>query len=352
MYVNATRNFGILAACWALSSCAPEQNVQLQNNLPQQSNRTSLSTSSVSSSQRSRSLRTNGTVQALESYSVRVPQISGQSSRVTLTTLIPNGSRVSAGQVVAEFDRTSILDEVLATEAKLAETAHQLSEKQAQIRSDRAKREATIAEATAELKKAQLQLRKGPILSEIDRLKNEAKARSATDKLTSLEKSGSFRAQAEQAALRGLELKRQRQQVTLERLKSNLERLVIRSPHAGMVALENVWRSGSMGPPQEGDQMWPGQPVMRLFNPEKMVVDASINESDFASVNQPGVRAKLYLDAYPGAEFEAEMQSASPIAVAGLDSPVRSFAARFRVLSQDPRLLPDLSAALEIPRLR
>lgn len=271
---------------------------------------------------------------------------------MTLTTLIPNGSRVSAGQVVAEFDRTSILDEVLATEAKLAETAHQLSEKQAQIRSDRAKREATIAEATAELKKAQLQLRKGPILSEIDRLKNEAKARSATDKLTSLEKSGSFRAQAEQAALRGLELKRQRQQVTLERLKSNLERLVIRSPHAGMVALENVWRSGSMGPPQEGDQMWPGQPVMRLFNPEKMVVDASINESDFASVNQPGVRAKLYLDAYPGAEFEAEMQSASPIAVAGLDSPVRSFAARFRVLSQDPRLLPDLSAALEIPRLR
>lgn len=352
MYVNATKNFGILAACWALSSCAPEQSVSLQNNFSASSNRTSPSPPPGSSPQRSRSLRTNGTVQALESYSVRVPQISGQSSRVTLTTLIPNGSRVAAGQVVAEFDRTSILDEVLATEAKLAETAHQLSEKQAQIRSDRAKREATIAEATAELKKAQLQLRKGPILSEIDRLKNEAKARSATDKLASLEKSGSFRAQAEQAALRGLELKRQRQQVTLERLKSNLERLVIRSPHAGMVALENVWRSGSMGPPQEGDQMWPGQPVMRLFNPEKMVVDASINESDFASVNQPGVRAKLYLDAYPGAEFEAEMQSASPIAVAGLDSPVRSFAARFRVLSQDPRLLPDLSAALEIPRLR
>lgn len=221
MYVNATKNFGILAACWALSSCAPEQSVSLQNNFSASSNRTSPSPPPGSSPQRSRSLRTNGTVQALESYSVRVPQISGQSSRVTLTTLIPNGSRVAAGQVVAEFDRTSILDEVLATEAKLAETAHQLSEKQAQIRSDRAKREATIAEATAELKKAQLQLRKGPILSEIDRLKNEAKARSATDKLASLEKSGSFRAQAEQAALRGLELKRQRQQVTLERLKSN-----------------------------------------------------------------------------------------------------------------------------------
>ncbi len=290
-------------------------------------------------------------MQALESYSVRVPQITGQSSRVTLTRLIPNGSKVGVGEVLAEFDRTAILDEVLATEAKLAETGHQVTEKKAQIRSDRAKREATMAEARAELQKAQLQLRKGPILSEIDRLKNEAKAKTATERLASLEKSGGFRAQAEEAALHGLELKRERQQVTLERLKSNLERLVIRSPHAGMVALESVWRSGSMGPPQEGDQMWPGQPVLRLFNPEKMVVDASVNESDFAAV-RPGVKAKLYLDAYPGAEFVAELVTASPIAVAGLDSPVRAFSARFRVTSEDRRLLPDLSAALEIPRIK
>ena len=92
-----------------------------------------------------------------------------------------------------------------------------------------------------------------------------------------------------------------------------------------------------------------GQPVLRLFNPDHMIVDASVNESDVA-VLRPGVTAKLYLDAYPGAEFNAEMLTASPIAVAGLDSPVRSFSARFRVLTDDPRLLPDLSAALEIER--
>jgi HlyD family secretion protein len=346
VHVRGNWRLGLIAACAALISCGPTP--------PNLTSRVEANSSAPPKSppSRSKTLRTNGTVQALESYSVRVPQITGQSSRVTLTGLIPNGSKVNAGDVVAEFDRTTILDEVLATEAKLAETAHQVSEKQAQIRSDRAKRESAIAEATAELKKAQLQLRKGPILSEIDRLKNDAKAKSATERLASLEKSGAFRAQGEEAALKGLELKRQRQQVTLERLKSNLERLIIKAPHRGMVALENVWKSGSMGPPQEGDQMWPGQPVLRLFNPEKMIVDASINESDFASVNQPGIRAKLYLDAYPGAEFEAEMVTASPIAVAGLDSPVRSFAARFRVMSEDPRLLPDLSAALEIPRLK
>lgn len=303
-------------------------------------------TSSVSTTN---TLRATGTVQALQSFSIRVPQISGLTSRVTLTFLIPNGSKVTKDQVLAEFDRTAILDEARETEAKLAETGHQLEEKQAQFHSDRAKRDLLISEARAELQKAQLQLRKGPILSEIERLKNEAKAKSSTARVASLEKSSAFRAKAEAAALKGLELKRERQKVALERLRSNLERLVIHSPQDGMVALENVFRSGSMGPAQEGDQMNQGQPVLRLFNPDHMIVDASVNESDVA-VLRPGVTAKLYLDAYPGAEFNAEMLTASPIAVAGLDSPVRSFSARFRVLTDDPRLLPDLSAALEIER--
>lgn len=340
MHVRRVWQIGLLAAMAGLLSCGPTtpDRVQAQVAQPTPASKTA-------------TIRTTGTIQALESYSVRVPQISGQSSRVTLTGLIPNGTKVGPNEIIAEFDRTAIQDEVIATEAKLAETAQQVSEKQAQIRSDRAKRESAMAEARAELQKAQLQLRKGPILSEIDRLKNEAKAKTAMERLASLEKSGQFRSQAEEASLKGLQLKRERQQVTLERLKSNLEKLVIRSPHAGMVALENVWKSGSMGPPQEGDQLWPGQPVLRLFNPEKMVVDASVNESDSAGM-KPGVKAKLYLDAYPGAEFQAELVTASPIAVAGLDSPVRSFSARFKVLSEDRRLLPDLSAAIEILRAR
>ncbi len=297
----------------------------------------------------SATLRTTGTVQALKSSSIRVPQISGLSSRVTLAYLIPNGKRVAQDEILAEFDRTAILDEVRETEAKIAESGHQIEEKQAQIRSDRAKRESTAQEAKAELQKAQLQLRKGPILSELDRLKNEAKAKTAIARVASLEKSHSFRIQAEAATLKGQELKLERLKLTLERLRRNLDRLVIRSPHDGMVALENVFRSGSMGPAQEGDQMNSGQPVLRLFSPDRMVVDALVNESDIA-VLQPGVRAKLFLDAYPGAEFVAELSNSSPIATAGMDSPVRTFSARFKVLTDDPRLLPDLSAALEIVR--
>ncbi|MCE5310736.1 MAG: efflux RND transporter periplasmic adaptor subunit [Acidobacteriales bacterium] len=294
-----------------------------------------------------KTVRTTGLIQALESQSIRVPQISGTGNRMTLTRLIPNGSKVSKGEMLAEFDRTTILDEERDTKAKVDDLSHQWEEKKAQVNSDAAKRVAQLREAEADLEKAQLQLRKGPVLSEIDRLKNEAKAENARVRLASLRKSDECRRRAEEAAVKILELKRQRQQVSLERIQSNLERLQVRAPLDGMIVLENTWRSGSMGPAQVGDQMWPGMPLVRIFNPARMIVVASVNEPDIASLwKSPS--ARLYLDAYPGAVFEAILDSANPVATAGMDSQVRTFNASFRIVQQSPLLLPDLSAALEI----
>jgi len=301
----------------------------------------------IPSSPEHRIIRSTGLIEALEWQSIRVPQLAGTSGKITLTRLIPNGKKVSKNELLVEFDRTSLLDEERDAKALLNDLSHQLEEKRAQVKSDAAKRVSLLREAEADLEKAQLQLRKGPVLSEIDRLKNEAKADFSKQRVDSLIKSDEQRHRSEAAAVRVLELKRDRQQVTLERIQSNLDRLVIKAPQDGMVALENTWRQGSMGPPQEGDQVWPGMPVLRIFNPSTMVVNTTIDEPDFASVSK-ATRAHVYLDAYPGVVFDAVLQSASPVATAGIDSPVRNFTAVYRVEQQSPQLLPDLSAALEI----
>lgn len=82
-------------------------------------------------------LRVTGVVQALNAKSIRVPQISAQSSRVTLVRLIPNGRRVEQDDVLVEFDRTSLLDEAVEVEARIQDLGHQIEEKQAQIRNMR-----------------------------------------------------------------------------------------------------------------------------------------------------------------------------------------------------------------------
>lgn len=297
--------------------------------------------------QNRRIIRATGLVQALEWQSIRVPQLSGAGGRVTLTRLIPNGAKVSKGDVLAEFDRTSLLDEEREAKAKLDDLSHQLEEKKAQVNSDAAKRIAQMREAEADRDKAELQLRKGPVLSEIDLLKSQARAENAKARVASLEKSHALRRRAEEAAVRILELKGNRQQVALERIQSNLERLLIRAPHDGMVALENTWRSGTMGPAQEGDQVWAGTPIVRIFNPSSMVVLATIDEPDIASFSK-ATRARLYLDAYPAAVFDATLESASPVATSGMSSQVRTFSAVFRIEQRSSQLLPDLSAALEV----
>jgi len=304
-------------------------------------------TSYVSPVNGHRIVRVTGLVRALEWQMIRVPQISGSGVRFTLTRVIPNGAKVSKGDILIEFDRVSLLDDERDAKAKLGDISHQLDQQKAQVRSDDAKRQSQIKEAEADLSKAQLELKKGPVLSEIDRLKNESRADNARLRVASLKKSDQFRKAAGKASVRVLELKLQRQRVVLERTESNLDKMQIKAPQDGMVSLENTWHSGSMGPSREGDQVWPGMPLVRIFNPTHMVVEATINESD-ASWLGKDVKAKLYLDAYPGVTFDATLENASPVATGGIDSPVRSFNAVFRIEQEDQRLLPDLSAALEI----
>jgi HlyD family secretion protein len=297
-----------------------------------------------------RIIRSTGLIQAVRSYTVRVPQLSqvtGGNPRLTLTTLVPNGTAVKKGDILVEFDPTAQLDEAREAKAKLADLQHQLEEKRAQVNSDSSKRMALIREAETELGKAELQLRRGPVLAEIERKKAEIKAAAARERVASMNKSHAFRLEAETASVKVLELKNERQKLVVERLQTNIDKLTIVAPHDGMTALESVWRSGSMGPSQVGDQVWPNQPIVRIFDPTEMVVDAQINEPDMV-VLATKATAKVFIDAYPNVAFDAQLESASPVATAGLESPVKSFTARFRIAQRDGRILPDLSSSLEI----
>jgi multidrug efflux pump subunit AcrA (membrane-fusion protein) len=295
-------------------------------------------------------VRATGLVQALEWQSVRAPQLTGVTGGdMILVGLIPNGSKVSKGDVIIEFDRVNLLDQERDAVATLENLQHQLEERKAQVASLQATRGSQVREAQADLARAQLQLRKGPVLSDIDRKKNEARAEDAQARVESLGKSDALRAKAEEASIKILELKVDRQRVTLERYRMNLDRLLIRAPQNGMVAYETTWRQGSMGPPQVGDRMWPGMPIVRIFNPARMIVQATVDEPDFVSVSKAS-RARVFLDAYPNESFEATLQSASPVATAGIDTPVRNFTVVFRIEDQSPKILPDLSAALEIEK--
>ncbi len=259
----------------------------------------------------SATVRVSGTVEAARSVTVQVPSIAGQGGNVTLAKLVANGTMVHPGDLLAEFDRTDQLKLAREAQAKFDDLSHQVEQKIAEQKSNAEKRASDLGQAQADLGKAQIEIRKGPVLSDIDQQKNAVKLEDARQHVASLERSNHFHDLAEAAELRIVELQRDRQKFVVQRQEKNADKLALRAPIAGMVALQNVYRNNSMGHAQEGDQLWPGSPLLRLFDPSAMQLQVSVDEPDGA-VLVPGAKAVVHLDAYPNLKFTAQFRVCEP----------------------------------------
>jgi HlyD family secretion protein len=103
-----------------------------------------------------------------------------------------------------------------------------------------------------------------------------------------------------------------------------------------------------MGDPQEGDEVWPGLPFMQVVDPSAMQVTASVNQVDFPYL-RTGQRVEVRLDAYPDLVLGGSIEHLAAIANTSLLSQVvHNFNATFAIQGTDPRLLPDLSAAVDV----
>jgi len=294
-----------------------------------------------------RELRLTGVVEAIHSSKITVPQIIGQGGRLTLTQLISNGSRVKKGDVIAQFDQAQQLEAAFTAAGKFEDLGHQVEQKITQNRADAEKRRADLTQAQADLRKAQLEVEKGPVLSDIDRLKNEVRAELARQHVESLQVSQALHERSDAAALRILELQRDRQKVALSRAQTNRDRLTLRAPLPGLIAHQTVYRGNTEGHAQVGDQLWYGYALVNIFDPSEMQVRCMVAETDRTALTG-ATRVTVRVDAYPDLALTGHFVSASPMAASALGSPIKTFTALFRLDQTDPRLMPDLSAAVVI----
>jgi len=297
---------------------------------------------------RPRTVRLSGTLEAVRSTRVSVPQVIGPASRMTLTRLVPNGARVGKGDVVAQFDPIEQLDQARESAARYEDLDFQVRQRQADNAANVERRRSEREQAEAELAKARLDVSKAPVLSETDAAQNTIRAATSETRLESLRRTHPHEERADQAALRILELQRDRQRAAYDRAQANLEKLRVRAPLGGMVAHATFYNNGSMVRPQEGDQMYRNNTLMSIFDPGEMLVRVSVAEPDGALLH-PGLEATAFVDAYPDMALPARFVTASPVAAAaGLGRGIKTFMAVFRLERADPRLMPDLSAAVVI----
>jgi multidrug resistance efflux pump len=295
------------------------------------------------------SLRLKGTTEAIQSRGILAPALSGeQAGSLTITKLIAAGSHVKRGDVLVEFDRQTQMKDFLDKQAEYNKIVEQVREEQAKENAARAKDETELHQAESDLKKAELEMQKIEIASRIDAEKDQQKLEETKATLQQLRETFDLKRRAAQASIRILEIQRDRTRQTMLHAQENAALMQMHAPIAGVVVLNTIWKEGKMGEVQEGDQVRAGVPFMQVVNPSNMQVRALVNQEDLPPL-QVGLRATVRLDAYPEMVFTSELEQIAPIGRSGDFSPkVRTFAVVFSIQGNDPRLMPDLSAAVDV----
>ena len=307
--------------------------------------------SSVSDPDQSRTIRLTGITEAVHLRAITAPLLSGEHiAQLTITHLISGGSRVKKGDLLAEFDSQAQMREFVDKQSEYEKLANQVLEQQAKESAARAKDETEISQAESSLSKAELEMQKIELLSRIDAEKAQEALDEAKATLQQLRETFDLKRKAAQTGIRVLEIQRDRAQQVMQHSQANADLMQVRSPIDGLVVLNMIEQENGMREVQEGDQINPGVSFLEVIDPSSMQVRASVNQEDFLSL-QIGQPAKIRLDAYPDLVFAGRLEEIAPIARSGyFSSKLRTFAVVFSITGNDARLMPDLSAGVDIDR--
>lgn len=297
-----------------------------------------------------RTVRLTGGVRAVQSYAVLAPRLSGQmmgTGNMVITRIVRNGTRVRAGDFLVEFDRQNQEKNILDRQAEFDGLVQQIRRKEADQLAARVADETELKAAEVDIRIAQVDLRKNEVIPKYQAEINIANLAEAEAQLEQLHDTFALKRQAEAADLRILQIQRDRAFRALEYAQGNVEKMTILSPMDGLVVLNPTSKGTRMVDPQEGDEVRPGGNLMLVVDPSAMQVQARVNQVDLGSL-RAGQTAEIRLEAYPDLVFPGKIESIGALAT-GSAKHVRHFTARVSIQGANPRLLPDLTAFVDVP---
>ncbi|MBV8205319.1 MAG: HlyD family efflux transporter periplasmic adaptor subunit [Acidobacteria bacterium] len=300
-----------------------------------------------------RTLRVNGKVAAQESVLVSAPTLQGQPLGVLVVTrMAKSGSHVRKDDVLVEFDRQDQLKNAADREAEFHQKEDDIKRAQANEDAARAKDDTELKQGDDAVHSAEWELRRNEVISKIDAEKNQETLDAARATLVQLKATYQLKRQSAAAGIRALEIERDRSRAAMEHARQNAEKLQVLSPMAGIVVPMTIWKNGSMGEVEEGDEVRSGTPFAQVISPGSMEIRARINQADLALL-QPGMGATIRLDAFPDLALPGRLEYLSAVAnTSNFSNWVRTFSAVFSVQGKDANLMPDLSAAVDIELAR
>jgi HlyD family secretion protein len=314
-----------------------------------------------------RKLRIHGIVEAVQAYTVTAPRLAGASpaggtggggggggfggganAPLVITRLIRSGTLVKKGDLLVEFDRQGQLKAALDRRAEFLDFEQQIAKKQADQQALRAKDESELKQAENAVEKASLDMRKNEIVSRIDAEKNRQYLEEAKANHKQLLETLELKRVAAAAELKVLEIQRDRAKAAMLYAQGNSDKMSIRAPLDGLAVVSSIWKGGRMDEVLEGEEVRPGLPILQVVNPALMQVRSRVNQADLSYL-KVAQSVAVTLDAYPDLHFKGKLEQIAPIGIkSNFAQKLYSFNSIFSIDGSDPKLIPDLSAAVDV----
>ena len=296
-----------------------------------------------------RSIRLNGTVEAVEATTVAAPRIAGPGmNSLLITALIKGGTRVAPGDLLVTFDRQVQLQTAFDRRAELHDLDQQIKRKEAEARAAEARDDSELQLARSAIQRAKLEIVKNEMLPRIQAEKNQQALEQAEARLKELKITYDLKRRAAEADLEVLRIRRAKAENAMNQAEANASRMEVHSPIAGLAVIRSTWKSGGQAEILEGEEIRPGVPIVDVVNPERMRVRSRVNQVDVNGL-RTGQPVRIGLDAYPDLSFSGRVGPISPLGVTSSLSPkVRQFLALIDIEGSHSNLMPDLTASVDV----
>lgn len=269
--------------------------------------------------------------------------------------LVADGASVKEGDVVVEFDATSLQRRADQYRATLRQVEAEISRTNAQRLLAEEQNQTDVMSAKFALEKAQLDASTRDVVPAIENEKNVLALAKAEQKLRELETKIEASRVGAEADLAGIRRKRDKAKADLDQAERNLAALTLRSPGDGIITLlpnsraRTTLLSGRTPVFKEGDRLWSAAEIAELPDMSTIHASAPIYEADRGRVKL-GQPVTIHIEAVPDREHKGNVSEISTLANLDYSTyPTRkSFDLRVQLEQPDPRLRAGMTAALRV----
>ena len=295
-------------------------------------------------------VQVRGELKALRSVILTAPSGAGD---VQIVRLVKNGTQVKKGDMVVQFDTTTVqrtLDQKL-SELKTSEGEIERIRAQGRLKDEDNKTQVT--KNTYDVERAKLEVSKQEILAAIEGEKAKLVLSDAGQKLQEIQIKLKSDQSGTTADVESQKQKREKALFEVREAERSIAAMSVKAPVDGLATLMPNWRAqiNWSSPPEfkEGDRAWPGAAIIELPDLTSVRVTGRVEETERGRL-QAGQTASVKIDAIPSKDFSATVTDISPLAKLDFSTwpPPKNFDTALLMRESDSKIRPGMSATARV----